>query len=140
MDPNSLHRSIDIFSSWIELREGGAVESRSRGVSGEWGRWTVAAFHVTDNDSVHSDVWERHPDGDEVLFLLSGAVAVHLRDLAGGEAATTLPTGTCWVVPAGTWHRLTVEEPGDLLVITPRANTEHQKKPNEAEALADSHR
>jgi mannose-6-phosphate isomerase-like protein (cupin superfamily) len=138
VDPCLLCPPIDIFSSWIELSDGGAVKQRLRGVPGEWGRWTVAAFHATDNDSVHSDVWERHPAGDEVLFLLSGAVTVDQRDLAGGEVVTTaLPAGTCRVVPAGTWHRLSVEEPGDLLVITARANTEHQKEPNEAETLAN---
>ncbi|SPM29630.1 hypothetical protein MTAB308_3122 [Mycobacterium terramassiliense] len=87
----------------------------------------MAAFHVTDNGSVHSDVWERHPAGDEVLCLLSGAITVHLRGQVAEEAVTgALRAGTCWVVPAGHWHRLTVEEPGDLVVITPRANTTHQ--------------
>ncbi|OMC56321.1 hypothetical protein A5747_09380 [Mycobacterium sp. IS-836] len=118
---------IDIFSSWLELREGGAVKVRSRDAPGEWGLWTLAAFHVTDNGSIHSDVWERHPGGDEMLFPLSGAITVHLRDQAGKEVATrALRAGMCWVVPAGQWHRLTIEDPGDLVVITPRANTTHQ--------------
>lgn len=141
VDPCSLDPPIDPFSSWIELGAGGAVKARSRGVSAAWGLWTVAAFHVVDNDSVHSDIWERHPAGDEMLFLLSGAVTVHLRDEAGGEVATTpLLAGTCQVVPAGTWHRLTVEDAGDLMVITARANTEHQTESNEAELLGISHR
>ncbi|WP_165608077.1 cupin domain-containing protein [Mycobacterium alsense] len=141
MDPCCVDPPIDLFSSWIELGEGGAVKPRSRAASGEWGLWTVAAFHVTDNDSVHSDIWERHPAGDEMLFLLSGAVTVHLRDQAGGEVATTsLPAGACRVVPAGKWHRLTVEEAGDLMVITARLNTEHQTETNEPEPLGISHR
>ncbi len=119
--------SIDMFSSLIELREGGAVEERPRGLFGDWGLWTVAAFHADSNDAVHSDVWERHPLGDELLCLLSGAITVHLRDHASEAGATTaLRPATCYVVAAGQWHRLTVEEPGDLVAITPRVNTAHE--------------
>jgi mannose-6-phosphate isomerase-like protein (cupin superfamily) len=116
---------IDIFASPIELCPGGAVQER--GWSGDTGLWTVAAFHATDNGSVHSDVWELHPAGDEMLFLLSGAITVHWRGQAGDEVVMrALTAGACLVVPAGRWHRLTVEEPGDLVAITPRANTAYQ--------------
>jgi mannose-6-phosphate isomerase-like protein (cupin superfamily) len=116
--------SINMFSSFIELREGGAVEQRPRNLYNDWGLWTVAAFHVDNNEAVHSDVWERHSLGDELLCLLSGAITVHLRNHANETGATTaLRPGSCYVVPAGQWHRLTVEEPGDLVAITPRANT-----------------
>ncbi|MCV7400094.1 cupin domain-containing protein [Mycobacterium fragae] len=118
---------IDMFSNLMELRDGGAVVERQRGVSGDWGLWTVAAFHADSNDAVHSHVWERHPLGDELLYLLSGAITVHMRDHADGEGAPrALSPGTCCVVPAGQWHRLTVEEPGDLVAITPRAETAHE--------------
>lgn len=122
-----MNAPIDIFSSSIDLREGGAVEERWPGVSADWGLWTVAAFHARDNRAVHSHIWERHPAGDELLVLLSGAITVHLCDHAGEEIATiALRAGTCCVVPAGRWHRITVERPGDLLAITARANTTHQ--------------
>lgn len=118
--------AIDIFSSLIELREGGTAEERPR-MPGDWGLWTVAAFHADSNAAVHSDVWERHPLGDELLCLLSGAVTVHLRNHADGESTTIkLRPTTCCVVPAGQWHRLTVEETGDLLAVTPRVNTMHE--------------
>jgi mannose-6-phosphate isomerase-like protein (cupin superfamily) len=36
-------------------------------------------------------------------------------------------SGQAFIVPVGRWHRLTVSEPGDLLAITPRAETQHER-------------
>lgn len=115
--------AIDIFASMVEFHEGGAIHERPRGASGDWGMWTMAAFHVDSNRAVHSDVWERHPLGDELLCLLSGAITVHLRD---SVTTVELRPGTCYAIPAGQWHRLTVEEPGDLMAVTPRSDTAHE--------------
>jgi mannose-6-phosphate isomerase-like protein (cupin superfamily) len=121
---------FDMFSSFVELREGGALEQRPRELFRDWGLWTMAAFHAEGNEAVHSDVWELHPLGDELLCLLSGMITVHLRSPANeATTTTTLHAGTCYVVPAGVWHRLTVEEPGDLVAITPRASTAHEALP-----------
>ncbi len=117
---------LDMFTNLVQLRDGGEVGIEQRGRRGEIGSWTVSAFHADSDASVHANHWERHPVGDEVLYVLSGAVRVHLR--ADQDAPpTTLGPGTCYVVPSGQWHRLTVEEPTDLLTITPRANTEHER-------------
>ena len=116
----------DLFANLIQLRTGGEIAAQRRGEPGESGLWTVAAFHAESNESVHSHVWERHPGGDELLCVLSGALSVHLRGDDAGPA-TSLRPGTFFVVPAGKWHRLTVDEPGDLLSITPRLDTEHEK-------------
>ncbi|MFI1379721.1 cupin domain-containing protein [Embleya sp. NPDC020886] len=119
---------LDLFDSVIQLREGGTIDARPRRGLGDPGLWTVTAFHAADDRAVHADVWEQHPDGQEVLCLLSGIVHVHLRDHdSGSEPVATLTAGTSYIVPAGRWHRLTVEEPGDLLVITPRTNTRHER-------------
>jgi mannose-6-phosphate isomerase-like protein (cupin superfamily) len=73
-------------------------------------------------------VWERHPAGQEVLLVLSGAISVYLRDHRDGrEPFAALMAGQAFVVPAGQWHRLTVEEPADLLALTPRAETQHER-------------
>ena len=62
--------------------------------------------------------WERHPVGDELVYLVSGdAEFVVATDdecrtirLAVGEAA---------IVPAGAWHRAVIHAPSRLLFITP---------------------
>jgi mannose-6-phosphate isomerase-like protein (cupin superfamily) len=60
---------------------------------------------------------EMHPDGDEILFLWSGAMDVVLeRD--GEEVVTSLSPGEAFVVPRGVWHRTVVREPSDLLNLT----------------------
>jgi mannose-6-phosphate isomerase-like protein (cupin superfamily) len=67
--------------------------------------------------------WEMHPAGDEVLVLLSGAVAVVL-ETGDGERRVPLRPGETAIVPAGVWHTLEVAEPGRLLSITRAAGTQ----------------
>lgn len=62
--------------------------------------------------------WERHPDGDELVYVLSGSVELvsendrqrHTASLRAGQAA---------IVPAGTWHRALVHAPVQILFVTP---------------------
>lgn len=120
--------SLDLFRTVIQLRDGGGAEPSARPGVADPGLWTVAAIHADGDRALHSDVWERHPTGQEVLCALSGAFHVHLRDHGDGrEPAATLRPGEAFIVPAGRWHRLTVAEPGDLLAITPRAETQHER-------------
>lgn len=120
----NMFENNDLFKTLIQLRPDGAAEPVSRREASAGSLWTLSAFHAEDDRAVHSDVWERHARGHEVLVVLSGAFRVHLRD--EGHVAT-LTAGRSFIVPPGRWHRLSVDEPGDLLSITPRAGTEHEK-------------
>ena len=64
---------------------------------------------------------EMHPDGDELLFLVSGAVTVTL-ELPGGKTEVDLGAGDAIVVPQGVWHQITSREPGQLIHVTPGPN------------------
>ena len=64
---------------------------------------------------------EMHPDGDELLYLISGAVAVEL-ELADGDRTIDLVAGDAIVVPQGVWHRITTQQPGRLVHVTPGPN------------------
>ncbi len=124
--------TIDLFDTLIHLRQDGVAEPRTRRNAraghGDGGLWTVGAFRADSDRAVHSDVWERHPSGHEVLCVLSGALQVYLRDDGDGTVpAATLTAGRSFIVPVGRWHRLAVVEPGDLLTITPRVDTQHEK-------------
>jgi len=66
-----------------------------------------------------------HPDGDELLYLISGAVTVTL-ELAGGDVLVDLGAGDAVVVPKGVWHKITMREPGQLIHITPGPNGDHR--------------
>src|SRR4029078_3852221 len=62
--------------------------------------------------------WERHPTGDELVYLLSGAVDFDLED--GEERRTiTLGLGHAAMVPAGIWHRAVIHAPSRILFVTP---------------------
>jgi mannose-6-phosphate isomerase-like protein (cupin superfamily) len=70
---------------------------------------------------------EMHPDGDEILFLVSGAVTVRL-ELPDGDRTVELGAGDAVVVPQGIWHLITLREPGRLVHITPGPNGDARLK------------
>jgi len=87
---------------------------------GKFGGAIAGAVHMT-----RDTAWEMHPNGDECLHLLSGAVDVVTEEAPGGRVTELRAGGAC-VVLRGRWHRLVVREPGDLLFITPTLGTQHR--------------
>jgi mannose-6-phosphate isomerase-like protein (cupin superfamily) len=73
------------------------------------------------------DEWEMHPDQDELLFLVEGAIDVILRrDLKSDfEETVHFEAGEACLVPQGMWHRQVVVSPSKMLFLTPK--TLHQK-------------
>ncbi len=70
--------------------------------------------------------WERHPLGDELVYLLNGEVEFLLDD-GNTQWSVPLSPGTAAVVPRGTWHSARVPEPSRVLFVTPTpAKTEHR--------------
>jgi len=69
---------------------------------------------------------EMHPDGDELLFLVSGAVDVIVEDDDGSEHSVALGPGQAFIVPRGVWHRVQLREPSRILHITPGPGGEHR--------------
>jgi len=67
--------------------------------------------------------WERHPDTDELLFILEGRADVTiLRD--DGPVVTPVGAGSLIVVPRGLWHRHTLHGTVKELYLTP-GRSEH---------------
>jgi len=120
------YTALDLYSTLIQLRDDGSADGTARSERSDIGLWTISAFHADNDQALHSHVWERHPTGHEVLGVLSGSLHVYLRE-AGEDPVATLTAGQAFLVPTGAWHRLSVREPGDLLSITPRAGTEHER-------------
>jgi mannose-6-phosphate isomerase-like protein (cupin superfamily) len=81
---------------------------------------TVGAPYLT-GDAPHDG--EMHPDGDELLLLVDGAVSVRL-ELPEGNTIVELAAGEAIVIPRGVWHLVTLREPGRLVHITPGPNGE----------------
>jgi mannose-6-phosphate isomerase-like protein (cupin superfamily) len=69
---------------------------------------------------------EVHPDGDEFLYVVSGAMDLILDDgddrAVGVETKVVLRAGDAYVVPRGVWHRLESVEPSYLIHVTPGPN------------------
>lgn len=70
--------------------------------------------------------WERHPAGDEIVCLLSGAATLIL-EVGGGEKAVKLEkAGDYVVVPKGTWHTARTSVSTTMLFVTPGEGTENR--------------
>lgn len=71
---------------------------------------------------LHPDKWEMHPHGDEILYLLEGAIDVSL-DAENGEELVPLRVGEGCLIASGIWHRLLLRAPSRLLFVTPAGGT-----------------
>lgn len=67
---------------------------------------------------------EMHPDGDEVLYLVSGKVRVVFVD--GDHDDVDVNPGDGLIVPKGTWHRVDILEPSQIVYLTPGPNNEYR--------------
>jgi mannose-6-phosphate isomerase-like protein (cupin superfamily) len=68
---------------------------------------------------------EMHPDGDELLYLISGSVSVVL-ELPDETRTLEVGPGQAVIVPKGVWHRVVIHEPSQLVHLTPGPGGEHR--------------
>jgi len=73
---------------------------------------------------------EMHADGDEVLYLISGRITVVFLD-NDAEDIDVRP-GNGLVVPKGTWHRVDIKEPSQIVYLTPGPNNQFRSVPSDA--------
>jgi mannose-6-phosphate isomerase-like protein (cupin superfamily) len=71
------------------------------------------------------DHWEMHPNGEEMLVLVSGTMSF-VFDQGGAERVVRLDPGQACIVPRGTWHRAIVRVPSTLLAVTAGRGTLHR--------------
>lgn len=101
MPTTSDEESKDSFTMLSEFRDGGAFVSTFAGNS----------------------EWERHSNGDELVFAVEGVTDLILY-IDGSEARNTLKQGELLVVPKNTWHRF--ETSGvKILTLTPQPTDHH---------------
>lgn len=123
--------TFDLRKTYVNLDPKGAAE-RIEVTEDFWrqlgeGTRRLDGYLMTVSD-VRKDMphWERHPNGEEVLYLLSGKLDVLIEE-AGREKRVPLRAEAPGVViPAGAWHRAVVVEPGRLMFITWGEGTEHR--------------
>jgi mannose-6-phosphate isomerase-like protein (cupin superfamily) len=99
-------------------------EDLDRHFEGFKGRLLVARFDF----ETDWPTWEIHPEGDEVVVLISGTADMVL-DHGGSHQVTSLSQpGSFVIVPRGTWHTARISAPTSMLFITPGAGTENRPK------------
>jgi mannose-6-phosphate isomerase-like protein (cupin superfamily) len=84
----------------------------------------VSSFQCDENWTT----WEMHPHGEELVYLLAGAVELVLSNDEGENTVHLKSPGSFVIVPRGTWHTANVLEPSSLLFITPGEGTEHKAR------------
>ncbi len=82
----------------------------------------TVGFVTMEHDAPHGG--EVHPDGDEILYVISGGVSVSC-DSAPDETLQLGPGDAC-LVKKGEWHRVRVLEKTQLVHITPGPRGEHR--------------
>jgi quercetin dioxygenase-like cupin family protein len=68
--------------------------------------------------------WERHPAGDEMLYVVDGAMDVTTLT-ADGPVVSHVSQGSLFVCPKGLWHRVDPRPHVSMLFATPGENTQH---------------
>ena len=70
--------------------------------------------------------WERHPAGEELVMLLSGAAELVLEDEGGRRVLALRSPGEYVLVPKNVWHTARTTVATTMLFLTPGLGTEHR--------------
>ncbi|MES2899739.1 MAG: cupin [Pseudomonadota bacterium] len=96
---------------WSTLAASGAYD----------GGWLISEYAFTQD----WPNWEMHPEGDEFVYLLAGALDL-LIEKDGQVSTISLSGSGAAVVPSGLWHTAKVREPSRMLHVTRGAGTQHR--------------
>jgi len=77
-----------------------------------------------------NSAWERHPGGDEIVYVLQGETTLFILDQEG-EAPHDLKSGELMIVPQNTWHRFETPQGMKVMTVTPYPE-EHSVEPPQA--------
>lgn len=127
-------RTYDLSSTYLRLRSDASVEPLPvddafwRKIS----EGRLGSFHneyLVTSHSFESDwpVWEMHPNGDEIVYLISGAVTFVLEIEDKQHELELLESGGYVIVPKGTWHTARTNGPSQMLFITAGEGTQHRE-------------
>jgi len=72
--------------------------------------------------------WERHPDQDELLYVLDGEVEVTVLS-EGGASNCTVRAGSVCIIPKGLWHRQLPKPAVKLMFITGATDVSWDENP-----------
>jgi mannose-6-phosphate isomerase-like protein (cupin superfamily) len=102
---------VKLSESPVHLRPDGTVRVFS-GQGYPVDAWQAGEVLMTES-SRHGG--ERHLDGDEVVYLISGSARLSLDRNDEASGVVGLQPGEAFVVPQARWHRVLIDEPSRLL-------------------------
>jgi mannose-6-phosphate isomerase-like protein (cupin superfamily) len=125
---------FDLSSTYLRVRADASVEPLSVDET-FWERIAAGQLGGFQNEYLVScytfdapwPVWEVHPKGDEIVYLLSGSATFLFETESGTRAIELKEPGTCVVIPKGTWHTAKAKTPCRMLFITPGEGTRHRQ-------------
>lgn len=122
---------LDLERTYVHFRDGGSAEPIEVTPS-FWpdlasGKLALDGRLITlGRQSRDWDHWEMHPEGEELVVLLSGSLELVVeRDGRELRARLDRP-GQAWLNQRGDWHRAIVHEPSVVLFVTHGAGTQHR--------------
>lgn len=114
---------VDVTVNSFDIHRNLSVTARARkpGPPERIDGMTVGIVTMT-QDAPHRG--EVHPDGDEILYVISGRIRV--TGDSEPEAALELGPGEACIIPKGEWHLVSLIEPTQLIHITPGPNGDYR--------------
>lgn len=124
----------DLAHTYLHLRDGGAGDPIAVGpafwddvLAGKYPQLEHGRLMGQHSFAADWPVWERHPQGDELVMLLAGAGFDFVLEMANAERIVPLRRpGDYVLVPAGTWHTARANAESTILFVTPGRGTEHR--------------
>jgi len=114
---------VDVSNNVLDIHRDLSISIRKRkaGPPERIDGMTVGIITM-DHDAPHNG--EVHPDGDEILYVISGSVRV--TGDSEPDAPVELGPGQACIVHKGEWHLVKLLEPTQLIHITPGPNGDHR--------------
>lgn len=124
-------KALNLRSTHLRLRPDSAIEKLPvddsfwpRLINGEMGDFHHEYLVVSNSFDSDWPSWEKHPNGDEIVCLLTGRVVLTLEMEGGNRQVELKEMGDYAFVPKGTWHTASTQGPAVMLFITAGEGTE----------------
>ncbi|WP_158278891.1 cupin domain-containing protein [Leucothrix arctica] len=109
----------------VETADSTLYQRLEQNYQGFKGHEMIAAFEFESD----WDTWEIHPNGDEIVMLMSGEITFVLKLEDGEQTVDLKESGTYIIVPKGVWHTAKTTVKSKLLFITPGEGTKNAAEP-----------
>ncbi len=91
------------------------LDERANEPLGSYDESTLGIGHFVSGSSP----WERHLNGDELLYVTDGSVSIEVLEGDGSSTILEVGDGQLFVVPTGKWHQLTATKSVNIMFASP---------------------